>query len=82
MSSLLLFLSDTDVVKASSLLLFINDPDLVVMWWQTNQELMSTKQRQAKTEQKSTEAMTKAETERGHIRRELDSVRDNLTQIR
>lgn len=48
---------------------------------ETNQELMTTKQRQAKTEQKSTEAMSKAETERGHIRRELDNVRDNLTQI-
>ncbi|XP_076463347.1 coiled-coil domain-containing protein 178-like [Babylonia areolata] len=48
---------------------------------ETNQELMTTKQRQAKTEQKSTEALSKAETERGHIRRELDNVRDNLTQI-
>ncbi|KAL8600724.1 hypothetical protein ACOMHN_057313 [Nucella lapillus] len=48
---------------------------------ETNQELMTTKQRQAKTEQKSTEAMSKAETERGHIRRELDNVRDNLTHI-
>ncbi|KAK7483485.1 hypothetical protein BaRGS_00025284 [Batillaria attramentaria] len=48
---------------------------------ETNQELMTTKQRQAKTEQKSTEAMTKAETERGHIKRELDIVRDNLSSI-
>ena len=49
---------------------------------ETNQELMTTKQRQEKTEQKSTEAITKAETERGHIRKELDTVRDNLTTIR
>ena len=41
-----------------------------------------TKQRQAKTEMKSTEALTKAETERGHIKKELDTVRDNLTTIR
>ncbi|KAK7100124.1 coiled-coil domain-containing protein 178-like [Littorina saxatilis] len=48
---------------------------------ETNQELMTTKQRQAKTEQKSEEALNKAETERGHIKRELDNVRDNLTLI-
>ncbi|RUS92112.1 hypothetical protein EGW08_000136 [Elysia chlorotica] len=47
----------------------------------TDQELVMTKQRQAKTEMKSTEALTKAETERGHIKKELDSVRDDLTTI-
>jgi len=48
---------------------------------ETDQELVMTKQRQAKTEMKSTEALTKAETERGHIKKELDSVRDDLTNI-
>ncbi|GFO13380.1 coiled-coil domain-containing protein 178-like isoform x2 [Plakobranchus ocellatus] len=47
----------------------------------TDQELVMTKQRQAKTEMKSTEALNKAETERGHIKKELDSVRDDLTSI-
>ncbi|GFS13551.1 coiled-coil domain-containing protein 178-like isoform X2 [Elysia marginata] len=47
----------------------------------TDQELVMTKQRQAKTEMKSTEALTKAETERGHIKKELESVRDDLTSI-
>ncbi|XP_025109475.1 coiled-coil domain-containing protein 178-like [Pomacea canaliculata] len=48
---------------------------------ETNQELMATQQRQAKTEQKSKEALTKAETERGHIKREIDTVRDKLKRI-
>lgn len=42
---------------------------------------MATQQRQAKTEQKSKEALTKAETERGHIKREIDTVRDKLKRI-
>lgn len=41
-----------------------------------------TKQRLAKTEMKSTEAHTKAETERGYIKQELDRVREDLANIR
>ncbi|XP_050402301.1 coiled-coil domain-containing protein 178 [Patella vulgata] len=48
---------------------------------ETNQELEMTKQRQTKTEIKNLEANNKAETERGHIKQELDTVRDNLSQI-
>ncbi|KAL4236342.1 hypothetical protein ACF0H5_004729 [Mactra antiquata] len=47
----------------------------------TNQELDSTKNRQEKTEAKSNEASNKAEKERGHIKRELDTVKDALSSI-
>lgn len=49
---------------------------------QTDQELVMTKQRLAKTDMKYTEAITKAETERGFIKKELDRVRDDLANIR
>ncbi|KAI8786931.1 coiled-coil domain-containing protein 178 [Biomphalaria glabrata] len=47
----------------------------------TDQELVMTKQRLAKTDMKYTEAITKAETERGFIKKELDRVRDDLANI-
>ena len=50
--------------------------------FQTDQELDVTKTRQEKTEAKSTEAFQKAETERGHIKHELDTVKDALSNIK
>lgn len=50
--------------------------------FQTNQELDSTKSRQEKTEAKSNEATNKAEKERGHIKHELDTVREALSGIK
>lgn len=47
----------------------------------TDQELDVTITRQNKTEAKSSEAFTKAETERGHIKHELDTVKDALSNI-
>ncbi|KAH9515273.1 hypothetical protein Btru_014037 [Bulinus truncatus] len=47
----------------------------------TDQELVMTKQRLAKTDMKYTEAITKAETERNFIRKELDRVREDLANI-
>ncbi|CAL1526941.1 unnamed protein product [Lymnaea stagnalis] len=47
----------------------------------TDQELVMTNQRLAKTQMKSTEAITKAETERGYIKKELDRVREDLASI-
>lgn len=49
---------------------------------QTTTELDNTKERQEKTKAKSSEAEKKAQTERGHIKKELDTVRDALTAIR
>ncbi|KAK3089571.1 hypothetical protein FSP39_004696 [Pinctada imbricata] len=47
----------------------------------TSTELNNTKQRAEKTKAKSNEAEIKAQTERGHIKRELDTVRDVLSAI-
>lgn len=47
----------------------------------TNTELENAKGRQIKTEQKSAEAQTKAEKEKGHIKKELDSVKYALSEI-
>lgn len=47
----------------------------------TTTELDNTKERQEKTKAKSSEAEKKAQTERGHIKKELDTVRDALTAI-
>lgn len=47
----------------------------------TDQELDVTITRQNKTEAKSNEAIQKAETERGHIKHELDTVKDALSNI-
>lgn len=48
---------------------------------ETVTELDTTTQRQEKTASKSNEAMQKADTERSHIKRELDTVKDELTTI-
>ncbi|XP_060070324.1 coiled-coil domain-containing protein 178-like [Ylistrum balloti] len=48
---------------------------------ETVTELDTTTQRQEKTASKSSEAMQKADTERSHIKRELDTVKDELTTI-
>ena len=49
---------------------------------QTDQELDVTITRQTKTEAKSNEAIQKAEVERGHIKHELDTVKDALSNIK
>ena len=49
---------------------------------QTDQELDVTITRQNKTEAKSNEAVQKAEAERGHIKHELDTVKDALSNIK
>ncbi|XP_033736853.1 coiled-coil domain-containing protein 178-like [Pecten maximus] len=48
---------------------------------ETVTELDTTTQRQEKTASKSNEALQKADTERSHIKRELDTVKDELTTI-
>ncbi|OWF35535.1 coiled-coil domain-containing protein 178-like isoform X2 [Mizuhopecten yessoensis] len=48
---------------------------------ETVTELDTTTQRQEKTASKSSEALQKADTERSHIKRELDTVKDELTTI-
>ena len=50
--------------------------------FQTDQELDVTITRQNKTEAKSSEAIQKAESERGHIKHELDTVKDALSNIK
>ena len=55
---------------------------ILIPMFQTDQELDVTKTRQEKTEAKSTEAFQKAETERGHIKHELDTVKDALSNIK
>jgi hypothetical protein len=55
---------------------------MIYIFSQTNEELDTTKGRQANTTAKSNEAVTKATTERGHIKNELDKVRNALYKIR
>lgn len=50
--------------------------------FQTYVELDNTQKRKNKTEAKSNDAVEKATTERNHIKRELDVVKDSLDKIK